>query len=110
MCSAKLWSQARENLSAADRALIKIFDQEQHHNILNDLLTTAREKQVQALNKRWRYTRKDGTVIVYRDYFDRIIRHIAKFQQAADFLVAADVSGHVALPWTGVKFFLLVGF
>ena len=75
---------------------------------MKEILASAEEKKEEVLGKAWKYTRKDGSVVYIRDVFNKIISSITKFQGAADFLVSLDTSGHAALPWAGVKFFLSV--
>jgi hypothetical protein len=84
------------------------FAQKGDHSIVNEILTSAKEKQKEKLDSSWKYTRKDGTVVLLRDVFNKIVDSITKFQDAADFLVSLDATGHAALPWAGVKFFLSV--
>jgi hypothetical protein len=106
--SSELWSRAKDKLSKDDQGLIGAFDWKDNHGIVNEILASAEEKQRESLNKQWKHTRKDGTTIAYREYFDKIVSSIKKFQDAADFLVSLDASGHAAMPWAGVKFFLSV--
>jgi hypothetical protein len=88
--------------------LIQDFDQEDSHGIVNEVLDSAVEKKNEVTDKSWTFTRSDGTVIIIREIFDKIVNSIVKFQEAADFLVSLDASGHAALPWAIVKFFLSV--
>jgi hypothetical protein len=106
--SSKLWLQAKQKLSEDDRELIHVWGAKDNHGIVNEVLASARDKQKEADAKKWKFQRKDGTVVVVKDVFDKMVDAIAKFQDAADFLVSLDASGHAALPWTGVKFFLSV--
>jgi len=75
---------------------------------VKEILESAETKMKANLNSSWKYTRKDGTVVLLRDVFNKIVDSVTKFQNAADFLVSLDASGHAALPWAGVKFFLSV--
>ena len=84
------------------------FAEEGDHSIVNEILKLAKEKQKEKLDSSWKYTRKDGTVVILREVFNKIVSSITKFQDAADFLVSLDATGHAALPWAGVKFFLSV--
>jgi hypothetical protein len=94
--------RAKDKLSDGDRELIQAFDERNNHGIVNEVLASAKEKQ-----KLWKFTR-NGKVIIIRDVFAKIVSSITKFQDAADFLVSLDASGHAALPWAAVKFFLSV--
>jgi hypothetical protein len=94
-------------LSDEDRRRVD-FAQNGGQAIVKAILTSAEEKKKEAEDKAWTYTRKNGEVIVLRHVFEKIVDSITKFQDAADFLVSLDASGHAALPWAGVKFFLSV--
>jgi hypothetical protein len=71
-------------------------------------LTLAAEKQKEAQDRAWTYARRNGEVVVLRNLFAKVVDSLTKFQDAAGFLVSLDASGHVALPWAGIQFFLSV--
>ena len=95
-------------MSEDDQKFIQGFDVKDNHGIVNEVLASAKEKKKEAEDKNWKFTRKDGSVIVLRHVFDKIVDYITKFQDGVDFLVSLDASGHAALPWAGVKFLLSV--
>jgi hypothetical protein len=108
--SSKLWSHAKQNLSEDEQKYIRDFHgKDINHGIVNEVLASAKEKKKESEDKGWKFVRKDGKVIVVREIFAKIVDSITKFQDAVDFLVSMDASGHAALPWAGVKFFLSVG-
>jgi hypothetical protein len=72
---------------------------------VNNILRTGEAKKQLCLDNRWHITRK-GKTIFFRDLFQKIVDSIKKVQNAVDFVVSLDVTGHAALPWAGVKFFL----
>jgi hypothetical protein len=90
--------------------MIHVWGAVNNHAIVKEVLKAAKAKQGEAEDRRWKIQRKDGRVIVIRDVFDKLVGAITKFQDAADFLVSLDASGHAALPWAGVKFFLSVSY
>jgi flagellar hook-basal body complex protein FliE len=100
----------KQNLNEEEREYIHDFHDEKgdHHRIVNDVLNTAKEKQKEAKDKERKFKRGDGSVVILRDVFSKIVDSITKFQGAVDFLVSMDTSGHVALPWAGVKYLLSV--
>jgi hypothetical protein len=59
-----------------------------------------------SVDKRWKYTRSNGEVVVVRDLFAKITKWIDIFQKIGDVAVSYDVSGHSTLPWAATKFIL----
>jgi hypothetical protein len=105
--SDKLWEQAAEALSPTDRGNLS-FEATGDLDIIKQVLNATITRRDDVLKKRWTFTKKDGKVIILRDLTDKIIGYVQKFQAAADFLVGLDASGHAALPWAGIKFFISV--
>ena len=75
--------------------------------VLNEVLAAANEKKQQCKDKQWKYTRSNGTVIVFRDIFDKIVSWINKLTDIGNFVAQVDPV-HAALPWAAIKFFLQV--
>ena len=57
------------------------------------------------MQKRWKFTKKNGHVIIIRDVCEKIIKWIRKFKETGDVAVQYDPS-HASLPWAAVRFFL----
>jgi hypothetical protein len=74
---------------------------------LDGLRTTVEKAKEKCIEKRWKYTRKNGGVVILRDVFDKIIKWIDKFKQVGDTVVQYDPV-HIALPWAGIRFLLQV--
>jgi hypothetical protein len=68
--------------------------------------TSEKSKEV-CIEKRWKYTRKNGGVVILRDVFDKIIEWIDKFKQIGDTVAQYDPV-HAALPWAAIRFLLQV--
>jgi len=101
-----LWSEAIELLrpEAAEEVRLKETDK---LIVLNEVLAAANEKKQQCKDKQWKYTRSNGTVIVFRDIFDKIVSWINKLTDIGNFVAQVDPV-HAALPWAAIKFFLQV--
>ena len=101
-----LWDKAAEDLSVEDKEIMELI---RLHKLaqLNDVLKAVDEKREVCKEKRWKYTKSNGKVIIIRDLFDKIATWVKKIQGIGDMVVQYDVSGHAALPWAGVK--LLIG-
>lgn len=74
----------------------------------NELLETVEEKKQICKEKQWKYKKRNGEVIIFRDIFDKIAIWVEKFEQVGEIAVSYDVSGHAALPWAGVKLLIRV--
>lgn len=105
--SSELWSRAFQALSEKDRRAVNFDTQTVHKSIVEDILATAKAKQKDKLDSSLKIKLGDRTIVI-RKVFDNIVDSITKFQDAADFLVSLDASGHAALPWAGVKFFISI--
>ena len=101
-----LWANAANKLSEVDKRNIN-FSCPDKRKIVAELLQLARSSEQEAINKRWRYTRKKGEIVILRDVFAKIIHWVDLFKQVGDQIVQHD-PGHAALPWAGVRFILQV--
>ena len=75
--------------------------------VLDEVLIAAKEKREQCEDRQWKYKKRDGTVIVLRDLFNKMVKWLNKLQKIEDFVAQLD-SVHLALPWACIKFFLQV--
>jgi hypothetical protein len=100
-----LWNHAITRLSPADREHLNFADSKS--TVLSEVLTLTQQKKELCIQKRLKYTRKTGEVVVLRDVFDKIIVSVEKFLQIGDAIAQYD-PGHAALPWMGVRFILQV--
>lgn len=111
-----LWAEAVATLSDKDRACL-LSDRDKNcldakrfgkGSIASSVLQTAEQKKAESDKKMWSFSFK-GKKILVRDVLQSILSWTKKFEQVAEFVVGLDVSGHAAIPWSAIKFFLDVG-
>ncbi|KAI4270179.1 MAG: hypothetical protein LQ337_006838 [Flavoplaca oasis] len=102
--SSSLWDKAVQSLSDEDKQSID-FSQTDKPTILADVLQAAEQKKQLCMQKRWKFTKKNGHVIIVRDVCEKIIKWIHKFKEIGDVAAQYDPS-HASLPWAAVRFFL----
>ena len=83
------------------------FNRTDKLTILNDVLAAVKDKREICMQRRWRYKRSNGEVIILRDLFEKMMVWVNKFKEIGDVAVQYD-PGHASLPWAGVRFFLQV--
>ena len=76
-------------------------------NSLDDLLSDIRTKRDTAHSKRWRFKRSDGTTIIVRDVFEKILGCVSRYTKSIDILANADPI-HAGVPWGVCRFLLQV--
>ena len=97
-----LWMKAKALLTDEDRRLLD-SQTRGSSGIVSEIFELAKDKADESRRKRW--TCKFGSrKIVLHDVFTKIVKWTKKFEEAGDFLVSMDVSGHAAMPWSIVKF------
>ena len=101
-----LWSEAAKLLRADDGEEIRLNAADKL-TVLSEVLTAANAKRDQCKERQWKYKKSDGTVIVLRDVFDKMVKWLTKLEQIGDFVAQLD-STHLAVPWTAIKFFLQI--
>lgn len=92
-----------ESLNPDERQQLDPF-QNSKLDVLTELLQIADQKRTEAQKKRWKFTRHGRTYVV-RDYLEKVIVWVQKFQAVGDVAVQYDPV-HAALPWACVRFFL----
>ncbi|KAL9036276.1 MAG: hypothetical protein Q9180_004390 [Flavoplaca navasiana] len=102
--SFSLWDQAVQSLSDEDKQSID-FSRPDKATILADVLQAAEQKKHLCMQKRWKFTKKNGHVFIVRDLCEKIIKWTHKFKEIGDVAVQYDPS-HASLPWAAVRFFL----
>ena len=98
------WKKACEALPPDDKKRILSV---QVPCCLDDVLKEARIKRDLAVSKRWKLIKSDGTAIILRDVFEKILSWISRYTQVADVLANADPV-HAGLPWGACRFLLQV--
>jgi hypothetical protein len=101
-----LWALAAHKLNETDRSNIN-FSCPEKLKILSELQTLTEQTRQECINKRWKYTRKCGETVIFRDLFGKIVKWIDLFKQVGDTAIQYD-QVHAALPWAGVRFLLQV--
>ncbi|KAF1966557.1 ankyrin [Bimuria novae-zelandiae CBS 107.79] len=101
-----LWARAAAALSDNDKRNIN-FNRPDMLNILAELHATAEKSRQRSVESRWKYTRKNGEVVIIRDVFEKIVRWVDTFKQVGDAAVQYD-PGHASLPWAGIRFLLQI--
>ncbi|KAI4100788.1 MAG: hypothetical protein L6R37_005236 [Teloschistes peruensis] len=99
-----LWDRAVASLSSEDQQAID-FSRADKPAILSDVLQAAEEKKQLCMQKRWKYKKKNGEVVIIRDLCEKLIKWVDKFKEIGDVSVQYDPT-HAALPWAAVRFFL----
>ncbi|KAK2775329.1 ankyrin repeat protein [Colletotrichum kahawae] len=101
-----LWDIARKQLTTAEEAQLAkaVVD---NNNLTEQLLELVQEKKQQCMDRRWKFKRSNGDVIVIRDVFEKVVRWIQKFIAVRDVAIQYDPV-HAALPWAGVRMLLQV--
>ncbi|KAL8876448.1 MAG: hypothetical protein Q9198_005357 [Flavoplaca austrocitrina] len=102
--SFSLWDKAVQTLSDEDKQSIN-FSQPDKATILADVLQAAEQQKQLCMQKRWKFTKKNGHIIIVRDVCEKIIKWIHRFKEIGDVAVQYDPS-HASLPWAAVRFFL----
>jgi hypothetical protein len=102
-----LWAEAAATLSDKDRECLQV-DKISKESISSSVLQMAEQKKVESDKKMWSFSFK-GKKILVRDVLQSILSWTKKFEQVAEFVVGLDVSGHAAIPWSAIKFFIDVG-
>ena len=102
--SKDLWQEALATLSDQDRRAVSISCSEKPA-ILEDILIAAESKRQTCMQKRWKFKRKNGDVIILRDVCEKLIKWVQKFKEVGDIAVQYDTA-HAALPWAAVRLLL----
>ncbi|ETS73751.1 hypothetical protein PFICI_14697 [Pestalotiopsis fici W106-1] len=104
--SESLWAEALDLLHAEDGERLRLLAAEKI-TVLDEVLEAAKEKRQQCQDGQWKYKKSDGTVVVLRDVFDKMVKWLTKLQTIGDLVVQFD-STHLTIPWAAIKFFLAI--
>ncbi|KAL8645974.1 MAG: hypothetical protein Q9210_006409 [Variospora velana] len=102
--AAELWTKAVGTLSDEDKQSID-FSRVDKPAILSDVLHAADQKKQTCMQKRWKFTKKNGEIVIIRDVCEKLIKWVNKFKEVGDVAVQYDPA-HASLPWAAVRFFL----
>ncbi|THV46387.1 hypothetical protein BGAL_0390g00040 [Botrytis galanthina] len=104
----KRWHQAWESLKKEDKDEIKLDPTRTGYlDILQDIHNLATEKKEVCIQKAWKYKKNNGTTIIVRDLFEKILVWVNKVKDVGDVIVSYD-PGHAALPWAAVRLLLTI--
>ncbi|TGO51237.1 hypothetical protein BCON_0166g00240 [Botryotinia convoluta] len=102
------WHQAWESLKKEDANENKLDPTRTGYlYILQDIHNLATEKKAVCIQKAWKYKNNNGTTVVIRDLFEKIIVWVNKVKDIGDIIVSYD-PGHAALPWAAVRLLLMI--
>lgn len=99
-----LWAIAIGKVTDDDKAQLNVYRSDKVA-VLDDILSSVREKQNVCLQKRWVFKKGSGESLVVRDLIDKIAVWVGKFIKVGDVAVQYDTT-HAALPWAAVRFLL----
>jgi len=104
--SSNLWLDAVRVLSREGTHLVN-FDQPDKRLVLEDILALVQAKREQCIQGCWKYTRRNGKVVVLRDVCDRVFNVVSKFMEFGPVIAQIDPI-HVGLPWAALYSLLKV--
>lgn len=73
--------------------------------VLDDLLKLVAEKQRVSVERQWKYTKRNGDVVLIRDAFQKVVNWVKKFREVGDSIAQYDPA-HMSLPWAGIRLLL----
>ena len=100
------WAIALGKVTDEDKAQLNVYRTDKVA-VLDDILSSVKEKQNVCLQKRWVLKKGSGETLVIRDLVDKIAVWVGKFIKVGDVAVQYDTT-HAALPWAAVRFLLQI--
>ncbi|KAF6815907.1 ankyrin repeat domain-containing protein [Colletotrichum musicola] len=101
-----LWDKAFQSLSPDLQASLNA-SKTPRRDIWRAVLKVAEEKRAMALRKGWKFTKRNGEVVLVRDLLEKIVDWVNRFKATGDTIVQHDPE-HAALPWAAVRFLLQI--
>ena len=101
-----LWSKALDTLDADLRNSLVLNHASRSH-VLSKALTEAQESRKVCMQKRWKYKKRNGEMIILRDVVEKIIVWVEKFKAVGNVAVQYDPV-HAAPVWAAFRFVLQV--
>ncbi|KAF4879667.1 Myotrophin [Colletotrichum siamense] len=101
-----LWDIARKRLTHDEEAQLAkaVVD---NNTLSQQLLELVYAKQQQCMDRRLKFKRSNGDVIVLKDVFEKVVKWLQKFKEVGDVATQYDPV-HAALPWAGVRMLLQI--
>ncbi|KAF4832769.1 hypothetical protein CGCTS75_v004426 [Colletotrichum tropicale] len=101
-----LWDVARKRLTNTEEAQLAKAAVD-NNTLSQQLLELVQVKQQQYMDRRWKFRRPNGEVVVIRDVFEKVVRWLQRFKEVGDVATQYDPA-HAALPWAGVRMLLQI--
>ena len=102
------WHKAWESLKKEDANEIKLDPTRTDYlDILQDIHNLATKKKEVCIQKACKYKKNNGTTVIIRDLFEKILIWVNKVKDIGDIIVSYD-PGHAALPWAAVRLLLTI--
>ena len=101
-----LWDKAVEALRDKHKHDVD-FQRTDKNAILADVLEEVKKKKQACIERRLKYKRKNGDVIILYDVYEKMVKWVMKFKEIGDVATQYD-PGHAALPWAAIRFLLQV--
>ncbi|ATZ54933.1 hypothetical protein BCIN_11g02450 [Botrytis cinerea B05.10] len=102
------WHKAWESLKKEDANEIKLDPTRTDYlDILQDIHNLATKKKEVCIQKACKYKKNNGTTMIIRDLFEKILIWVNKVKDIGDIIVSYD-PGHAALPWAAVRLLLTI--
>ncbi|XRM36928.1 hypothetical protein ABZX51_000417 [Aspergillus tubingensis] len=95
-----LWEKALQQLDPEERE--KIQASKQQIGVLQTVLSSAQSKQEECQGRQWKYKKRDGTEVEFRQVFGQLVDRLnSKFKSIGDSVAAIDPT-HLSVPWAAV--------
>ncbi|KAL6794836.1 hypothetical protein GGI42DRAFT_363259 [Trichoderma sp. SZMC 28013] len=101
-----LWEAALQKLPDSEKSLISV-ENGNKLEILHQILALAEDKKEICLQRRWKFKKKGGEVVIIRDKLEKIMTWITRLKEVGSTIVQYDPV-HAAVPWAGILIILQV--
>ncbi|KAF7889956.1 uncharacterized protein EAF02_002371 [Botrytis sinoallii] len=102
--SEDLWNEALKQVQFTNISALVAAGLERRQ-ILVEILDLVQKQELKAQERKWKWKKKNGQVIIIRDIFVKLAIWIEKFKSIGDIVVQYDPI-HASLPWAAVRFLL----
>ncbi|KAF7929613.1 hypothetical protein BELL_0068g00030 [Botrytis elliptica] len=102
--SEDLWNEALKQVQFTNTSALVAAGLERRQ-ILVEILDLVQKQELKAQERKWKWKKKNGQVIIIRDIFVKLAIWIEKFKSIGDVVVQYDPI-HASLPWAAVRFLL----
>ncbi|KAF0322087.1 ankyrin repeat protein [Colletotrichum asianum] len=101
-----LWDIARKRLTNTEEAQLAKAAVD-NNTLSQQLLELVQRKQQQCMDRRLKFKRSNGEVVIIRDVFEKVVRWLQRFKEVGDVATQYDPT-HAALPWAAVRMLLQI--